>query len=94
MEASQKRGDAIPAPPPDVSTVLPEGPDRARLAYLLALGRPEFFEMLEHLDPERLREALSKTPELATGLEKRFPSAAPNPLWAVWLERVHPEKLR
>ena len=78
-----------PSAPP---VTVPTGPERLRVAYLVALDRPDLFEVLTTLDETTLRDALARTP--LEELERKYPGAVPNPLWAAWMETVSPDKLR
>jgi hypothetical protein len=62
---------------------LPAGVSPARLAYVLALDRPEEFAVLESFEPAKLQEEYDR---LGDSAAERLAQARPNPLWEAWTE--------
>jgi hypothetical protein len=91
---------AISSWPIDLSAgqMLPEGRDRARLAYLAVLEVPALWKLLETFDEATLsavRLQLSVPPDtdLLPFLVERHPQVEPPPLWSAWVETARADRL-
>ena len=78
--------------------MLPEGRDRAKLAYLAVLTVPALWKVLETFDEATLsgvRTQLSVPPDkdLLQFLVERHPHVEPPPLWSAWVETAHAGRL-